>query len=153
MLREMRDFRGKAVAQPNAFRSRIFSIPETPIALSSDLDEHQREKSVLFLFFIVTLLSFLGASSPAMSLTSRISSIFFQGPSSDASIQSSQHGFAESVHEVNSTRQMTMATTGEIALEGELDDELKRPPYLHVCLLCLESISINRCCSQCLLVA
>ena len=66
-----------------------------------------------------------------MSLTSQLSSVFSSIHKSDASVQSSQHGLAESGDEINSTRQIATPGIGEMAPVGELDDELKRPPYPH----------------------
>ncbi len=66
-----------------------------------------------------------------MSLTPQLSSVFPHNHASDASIQTSQHGLAESGHEIDSTRQMTTPGIGGMAPVEIPDDELKRPPYTH----------------------
>lgn len=66
-----------------------------------------------------------------MSLTSQLSSVFSHNDTSDASEQSSQHGLAESGHEINSTRQIATPGIVNMAPAAGLDDELKRPPYPH----------------------
>lgn len=70
-----------------------------------------------------------------MSATSRLSNLFSQDstPRDPAHIQ--RNGSGESEFEIDSARQIKRQRTMETLAEGEIDDELKRPPYLHVWLL------------------
>jgi len=74
--------------------------------------------------------------SPAMSLTSRLSSFFSQGNSSATSIDTAGHGFAEPTLDIvdGGTGPRRRPRTMEPMAEEDIDFELKRPPYLHVCV-------------------
>ena len=66
-----------------------------------------------------------------MSLISRLSGISSQNLTTEAS-NASQHVIAESEYEINETRQNSGRATMEPLPMEEVDQELKRPPYLHV---------------------
>lgn len=69
------------------------------------------------------------AKSPAMSLTSRLSSFFSQ----ESSVSEPQrNGYAEADFDLDGARQNKRLRTMENLEEEEVDIELKRPPYLHV---------------------
>jgi hypothetical protein len=82
--------------------------------------------------------STIGASSPAMSLTSRLSNLFSSDPETptpDAAtpLRTAQLGFAGSEHEVHGPRQMTHPTASMEAAVSDVDfDDLRRQPYLNV---------------------
>lgn len=69
-----------------------------------------------------------------MSATSRLSNLFSQDNTPRDSVQIQRNGSAESELEIDSARQIKRQRTMEKLAEEETDDELKRPPYLHVWL-------------------
>ncbi|KIW14135.1 hypothetical protein PV08_06916 [Exophiala spinifera] len=66
-----------------------------------------------------------------MSATSRLSNLFSQDSTRRDSVQIQRNGSAESEFEIDSARQIKRQRTMEKLAEEEIDDELKRPPYLH----------------------
>jgi hypothetical protein len=87
-----------------------------------------------------------------MSLASRLSGIFLQDHPTKSS-NTSQHAAAESRHEIDGTRQNSRLGNMDTAAAGEIDEELRRPPYLHVSLAQSEESNAKWLPSQCLRAA
>lgn len=77
-----------------------------------------------------------------MSLTARLSNLFSQDNSSGDSSQSQRNGYATPEFDLDGARQVKRQRTMEGLADEDIDIELKRPPYLHVCGSCsVESFS------------
>lgn len=70
-----------------------------------------------------------------MSLTSRLSNWFSQDSSVGNSLEAQRNdAYSGSEFDIDGARQVKRPRTMETLEEAEVDVELKRPPYLHVCL-------------------
>ena len=71
-----------------------------------------------------------------MSLTSRLFGLFSQDTSGGTSIETHRNGYAGPDLGFDGPRQNKRPRTMEKLAEGEVDLELKRPPYIHVGTTC-----------------
>jgi hypothetical protein len=69
-----------------------------------------------------------------MSLTSRLSNWFLQESSVGNSLETQRNdAYSDPDFDIDSARQIKRQRTMETLAAAEVDMELKRPPYIHVC--------------------